>query len=254
MNEFWILAVVFVSSFVFGLIGFGDALIFIPLATPFIGIQKAVIIVTIWGFFPTILNLIHYRHNLDKKFIIRGILTGIPGTFIGTLLIAYANLRWVELLLGCFILIYSSVKIYEVLKKRKEIEEEVLIKKEIPELVLIAGGFSYGFFGGLIGASGPINVALLEGTGHYREDLIGNFAAVSFAMVLLKVPMYIATDIFPKDLLLILLLGIPIIFIASKLGHYITPKISVEKFRLIILSILLLVALRSILSNTFFYD
>lgn len=256
MNEYWILAFVFLSSFVYGLIGFGDALILIPIASPIIGIQTAIILVTIWGVVPSVLNLIQYRHYIDKKFLVRAILTGIPGAVIGSLLLLLSmNLRWIELLLGCFILAYSLLKIRTVIKTKEVIQEDVFIAKEISEPILILGGFSYGLFGGLIGASGPINVALLEGTGHYRENFIGNFAAIGFPLTILKISMYLATDSFPKDnLLLIFLLGLPIIFLASKLGHKLTPKIPIEKFRLIILVVLIIIGVRAILMQTIFYN
>ncbi|WP_457917793.1 sulfite exporter TauE/SafE family protein [Candidatus Lokiarchaeum ossiferum] len=256
MNEYWILIFVFLSSFVYGLIGFGDALILIPIASPIIGIQAAIILVTIWGVVPSVLNLIQYRHFMDKKFLIRAILTGIPGAVIGSLLLLLSiNLRWVELLLGCFILTYSILKIRSVLKTKEEIQtEDIFISKEISEPILIIGGFSYGLFGGLIGASGPINVALLEGTGHYKENFIGNFAAIGFPLTILKISLYIATDSFPKDnLLIIFLIGLPIIIFASKLGHKLTPKIPVETFRLIILVALIIIGIRSILKQTIFY-
>ncbi len=41
------LIAIFFSSMVYGIIGFGDALILIPIITPLIGIKKAVILVNL---------------------------------------------------------------------------------------------------------------------------------------------------------------------------------------------------------------
>ena len=113
-----ILLAVFIASFIYGLIGFGDALILIPILTLFISIQSAVVLVNLWGILPSILNLIRYFKFIDKKFFIRGIITGIPGVLVGTLLIVILPLRWIELTLGLFVLVYSALKIVKYRNKR----------------------------------------------------------------------------------------------------------------------------------------
>ncbi len=252
MSIYIILIYLFFSSFVYGLIGFGDALILIPLITPFIGIQTAVILTTIWGILPTILNYIHYKDYIDKNFAYKAIISGTPGVIVGTLLITYMKLELIELILGIFIVIYSLTKLVKI----KNLQDEAKLKKEInnqiSDRILIIGGFSYGFFGGLIGASGPINVALLEGTGHYKENFIGNFAIIGLILGSFKFPLYFINGIFPFDLWLIILLGIPIIYLSTKFGHLLTPKISERKFRIIILLFLFIIGMKAILFSTFF--
>ena len=117
---FIIILAVFVSSFIYGLIGFGDALILIPILTLLINIQSAVVLVNLWGILPSILNLIRYFKFIDKKFFIRGIITGIPGLVVGTFLIVILPLRWIELTLGLFVLVYSTLKIIKYRKKNEK--------------------------------------------------------------------------------------------------------------------------------------
>ena len=256
MNELIILLTIFISSFIYGLIGFGDALILIPVLTLFISIQSAVVLVNLWGVIPSLLNLIQYFKFIDKKFFIRGVITGIPGVLVGTLLIVILPLRWIELTLGLFVLVYSTLKIFKYRKKNKP-EDNIIDNSDeyhLPNSILVVGGFSYGFFGALIGAAGPINIALLENTGHHREEFIGNFAAISTVFGLIRIPLYLTQGIFPTEYLLVFFIAFPVIFIATKIGHFITPKIKVASFQLIIHIVLFISSIRTILMTTIFYE
>ena len=101
MNPYFILLFVVFSSFVFGLIGFVDALIIIPIITPIIGIKNAVIFSNLWGLISATLNSIRYRKHLDKQFLLYTLSMGIIGTVLGTLAISIAPVRWIELSRGC---------------------------------------------------------------------------------------------------------------------------------------------------------
>lgn len=230
---------------VYGIIGFGDALVLIPIIAPIIGVKNAIILVNIWGTFPALLNFIKYRKFLDKGYFIRFLSLAIPATILGTYLIINIRLEWINLTLGVFILSYSSIKLFKYFKYR----ENVILEKEINTTspIIFFGGFSYGILTGLISAAGPINVALLERTGHYRESFIENFAAIGTILSLSRIPFYFIANVFPMDLLLIFLLAFPIIFLGTKFGHKITPKIPVKTFQIIIFCFLLVLSIRSII-------
>ncbi|MFW9999107.1 MAG: TSUP family transporter [Candidatus Hodarchaeota archaeon] len=238
---------IFFSSMVYGIIGFGDALVLIPIITSIIGIKNAVILVNIWGTFPALLNFIKYRKFLDKGYFFRFLSLGIPATILGTYLIINISVEWIELFLGIFILTYSSLKLIKYFKNPENIE----VRKEIntTSSLVLFGGFSYGLLTGLISAAGPLNVAILEKTGHYRESFIENFAAIGTMLSISRIPLYFLGNIFPYDLILVFLLAFPIIFIGAKLGQQITPKISVRKFQIIVFLFLLVISLKSIISS-----
>ena len=232
---------------VYGIIGFGDALVLIPIITPIIGIKNAVILVNIWGTFPAFLNFIKYRKFLDKGYFFRFLSLGIPATILGTYLIIYLRVEWIELTLGCFILLYSSLKLYQYFKN----PDNLIMRNELNTTspIIFIGGFSYGLLTGLISAAGPVNVALLEKTGHYRESFIENFAAIGTMLSISRIPFYFIGNVFPFDLILVFLLAFPIIFSGTKIGQKITPKISVKKFQIIIFFFLLFISLKSIITS-----
>ncbi len=242
------LIAIFISSMVYGIIGFGDALVLIPIITPIIGVRNAVILVNIWGTFPALLNFIKYRKYLDKGYFFRFLSLGIPATILGTFLIIFIQVEWIELILGCFILTYSSLKLWKYFKNPDIIEVENQLNTTHP--LVFFGGFSYGLLTGLISAAGPINVAVLEKTGHYRESFIENFAAIGTLLSITRIPFYFIGDVFPYELILVFFLAFPIIFLGTKLGHKITPKIPVKKFQIIIFCFLVVIGLKSIVLST----
>ena len=233
---------------VYGIIGFGDALVLIPIITPIIGIKNAIILVNIWGTIPALLNFIKYRKFLDKGYFFRILSLGIPGTILGTYLIIYIRTEWIELIFGIFVLTYSLLKLIKYFKNPDNLEVKNELNTTSP--LLFVGGFSYGLLTGLISAAGPVNVALLEKTGHYRESFIENFAAIGTILSISRIPFYFIEDVFPYELLLIFLLAFPIIFFGTKIGQQITPKISVKKFQIVIFLFLLVISLKSIISSS----
>ena len=242
------LVAIFFSSMVYGIIGFGDALVLIPIITPIIGIKNAVILVNIWGTLPAFLNFIKYRKLLDKGYFFRFLLFGIPATILGTYLIINIIVEWVELVLGIFIFIYSSLKLLKYYKEPENFEVKNVINTTSP--LVLYGGFSYGLLTGLISAAGPINVAILEKTGHYRESFIENFAAIGTVLSVSRIPLYFIGNIFPYDLIIVFFLAFPIIFIGTKLGQQITPKISARKFEIIIFLFLFVISIKSIITSS----
>ena len=241
------LIAIFFSSMVYGVIGFGDALILIPIISPIIGIKNTVILVNLWGILTALLNYIKYRELLDKGYFIRILSLGIPATIFGTFLFIDIGLEWIELILGIFIFGYSTLKLYQYFKKK----DNIMLGKQINSTspLIFVGGFSYGLLTALISAAGPVNVAMLEKTGHYRESFVGNFAAIGFYLSIARTPFYFITGIFPYELGIIFLLGFPVIFLGTKFGQKLTPKIPVKKFQILIFCFLIGISLKSIITS-----
>ena len=234
---------------VYGIIGFGDALVLIPIITPLIGIKNAIILVNIWGTFPALLNFIKYREFLDRSYFYRLLSLSIPATILGTYLIIRIRTEWIELTLGIFILAYSCIKLNQYYKKSFYNDTMKILSSESP--VIFFGAFSYGLLTGLISAAGPINVALLEKTGHYKESFIENFAAIGTFLSISRIPFYFIGNVFPYELIIVFFLAFPIIFLGTKFGHKITPKIPLRTFQIVIFYFLLIISLKSITFSIF---
>jgi len=257
MDQLFILLFLVISCFIGATLGFGDSLVLIPLVSIILDTRTAVVLVAFWGILLACSNAISYRKFFDKEFLKRNLIPGIPGIILGSFMIVTSPLTWINIVLGSFVLGFVLYKFISIQRKKKweknNPDTKPLENTTLPNSVLIFGGFSYAFLGGLIGASGPINVILLERTGHHRESFIANFALTSCLLSTIKLGIYLGNGLFPMDLLLIYLLGIPIVFLVSAIGHKVTPKIPKEKFQLIVLVVLLIIAIRLIISAIISY-
>jgi uncharacterized membrane protein YfcA len=227
-------------------IGFGGSIILIPIISIFVSIQTAIVLMALWGLTTDSFKIVNFRKFLDKQYIKVITLSAVPGTIIGSLLINVVPVTWLKLMLGIFILGYAILKIIGSLKTRSDEKKEV---KPLKNTILYFGGVSYGFFSGLIGVSGPINVALLERTGHEREAFIGNFAGSSILMTIFKIIIYTSTGLFPSELWLLIILGIPVLFCSSRIGKYLALKIPKKIFKTVVFILLIIISVYIIIQS-----
>lgn len=241
-------------------LGFGDALILIPLISLMIDTRDAIVLSGFWGIILNFANYIRNRSHIDKTYLKYVIPLGIPGTILGSLLIGIAPLAILSLFLGIFIIGFIGLKITgkvdgeplilinkEALSEN-EFNTQLKTQKTPPPLVLSLGGFTYGFLGGLIGASGPVNVMLLQATHHEKQSFISTFAATSMSITVFKLAIYLGTGLFPFDLIYVYLLGIPTIILASYFGHHLSQIIPRKNFQIFVLILLGIIAIRMIIT------
>ena len=218
-----------------------------PIITPIIGITPAAVFTNLWGLFPTTANIIQYRKYIDWKFVGKVLIGAIPAAIGGIFLIPFIEPRILEIILGSFIVVFACIKLYIYLFRDRKSKPEGTpepIERKIPDILIYFGGFSNGFLASLISAAGPINVALLESTGHHRESLIANFSAILLPLTLIRMVLYFIKGLFPTELWIVFVLAIPIILIFTKLGHLLTPKIPVKTFQIIVLIFLVVVGIK----------
>ncbi|MEX2684413.1 MAG: sulfite exporter TauE/SafE family protein [Candidatus Sigynarchaeota archaeon] len=242
MDAAWILLFLFLAMFLGAAFGFGDALVLIPFLTLIVAVQPSIVLATCWGILLNLMNAVKYRAFIDKPFLKKTIPIGLVATIAGSLLIGIVPVAWIEILLGVFIACYVTFKARILVREKLRGH----VHGPLAPAWLYAGSAGYGFLGGLIGASGPVFVVLLERTNHEREAFIENFAFNSLVLTAFKIGIYLGAGLFPVDLWPVFLAGLPITYIATRCGHWITLKIPKEKFLAGILVILAAMAARFI--------
>jgi len=239
-------------------LGFGDSLIFIPLAALFLDIHIAIVLMGFWTTIMSTFNTIKYRQYFDKILIKKYLAPGIIGVIIGSFLLIVAPIRLIEFSLGIFIVLFVIAKFSKIKKENDSNFQDIdpltqTQLNEIPNFILYPGAFAYGFVGGLIGTPGPINVAILERRGHERESFIGNFSLISIIITSLRLVIYVSNGLFPIDFISIFIIGIIITYLITKLGHWLTPKIPKKQFKILILALLAIIGLRLIINSILFF-
>ncbi|MCK5343371.1 MAG: TSUP family transporter, partial [Candidatus Heimdallarchaeota archaeon] len=107
MEWVFLLLFLFISVIVGAIIGFGDSLIFIPLAGYLIGMRSAIVLGIFWTVFLLGFNARKYRKEIDWEFLRINLIAGVPGVILGALSISIISLRWIELLLGIFVVLFT---------------------------------------------------------------------------------------------------------------------------------------------------
>ena len=93
MDWFFLLLFLFISVVVGATIGFGDSLIFIPLAGFIVGMRTAIVLGMFWSIFLVGFNAWKYRKEIDWEFTRINLIAGIPGVILGALLISRSDSR-----------------------------------------------------------------------------------------------------------------------------------------------------------------
>ncbi len=280
-NLLLMLGAVFVAYYLSATFGFGDALILLPILAIFVDLEVGIIFTGFWAFPQAIQQVIRYRHYIDRRFLTYFLPTVIPGIFFGIWLLMYLPSVWMQLVIGMFIMGYvgynllsrrsqstSNIDINNIGRNNNEeknmtatqiqtesqsqtesqIQTQTQVQKTHP-LILISGGAVYGTVSSWVGTPGPVSIIFLESSGHYRESFIANNTAIVVLAGLFKLSLYLINGLFPEEYLGLFLGGLVLCVIATKLGHYTTPRIPVDKFTLVINLILVVVGLRMIITG-----
>ena len=257
------LLAVFGAYLISATFGFGDALILLPLLSIFIDVEIAIIFTGFWGFPQAIQQIIKYHRLIDRYFLKWFLPSVIPGIVLGIFLMLYLQTVWIELMIAVFILGYVAYQFYQTFKAHsKKLTTPPLNTPEMPNIVpkentisqghpalLLSSGFVYGTISSWVGTPGPISIMALELTHHRREHFIANNTAIVVVAGSLKLSLYVINGLFPIEYLGFFLGGLGLCLLATRLGHYLTPKIPIAKVQIIISTILSVVGIKMFIQS-----
>jgi hypothetical protein len=232
---FWLSA--FFAEIIGTMAGFGSSTIFLPIALFFYDFQTALILVAIFHISGNIGRIVFFRHGFDKKMLLRFGLPSVIFTLIGALLVQYISQPVLKFILGVFLVLYVAVSLWKPGLKAKPGTRNSLI----------GGGLS-GFFAGLIGTGGALRGAFLTSFNLDKSVYISTAAAISLAVDLTRIPVYLSSGFLPKEMLIFIPFLFIIAIVASFIGKKIVNKIPQEIFRKFVLICI------GIVSIKFIYD
>ncbi|MDM7202902.1 MAG: sulfite exporter TauE/SafE family protein [Thermodesulfobacteriaceae bacterium] len=154
--------ILFLSGFIHGLVGFAFALTALPLLALFIGIKKAVPLLSLFSFTVNFLMLLVLKEKRLLKIpftffitIILGVLIGIKGFSLAT----EKTLRWI---LFIAIFIYFLWEIYQLKNSRKRDFTLTINPTFFNSYLSLGIAFLVGLLGGLLNTPGPPIVMYLS--------------------------------------------------------------------------------------------
>ncbi|NRN28209.1 sulfite exporter TauE/SafE family protein [Photorhabdus heterorhabditis] len=223
--------VVFFAYLVFGMVGFGSALIASPILALYIPVAKIVPLLALIDLTAAVINLAREGKKTEFSEIRSVIPLMIVGSLIGAAILLITRPDFLVLVLGLFVVFYS---LYSLLTSKTY--------RQFPVKAAIPFGLSGGIFSALFGSGGFLYAIYLAGRIPDREvfritqtTLIG-FSTLTRVIIFVVLGIYLDTSF-----LLLILVFIPAMLLGVYLGRQVTLKISREVF-LKFINILVLVS------------
>ena len=230
--------VAFISEVIGTTAGFGSSTIFLPLSLFFVDFKTAIILVAIFHLFGNIGRITFFKHGLDKKIIF---LFGVPSVLLGLLgamMVGILPQPILKMILGIFLITLSSLFL-------------VKPKMSIPtnNKITITGGSISGFITGIVGTGGALRATFLTGFNLEKTKYIATAATIALATDITRIPIYVSQGFLSENFYYY----IPILFgmalAGSFVGKKIVTRINQDKFKKIVLIVIILVSIKFILDG-----
>jgi uncharacterized protein len=217
----YVIVIVFVATLIRSALGFGEALVAVPLLALRIPITIAAPLAVLISIVVAGVVVIQDWHRVEVRSASGLILAALPGIPMGVLLLALGNEHIVKSLLGALIVAFS---IYSLLTKRTpQVNEK-------HHGLLIGCGFVSGVLGGAYGMNGPplAIYGALRGwsPAHFRATLQGYFLPAS----LIGLAGYVVAGLWRAAITRYFLLSLPGVAVAIVIGRAINQRVSGDAF------------------------
>ncbi len=228
-------ALLVISGLLFGIFGFGYALVSISLLPFLIGVKIAIPMVALQVPFFQGFMLYRLRRHVNIRLVLPLVLGLILGTPLGVYLLHILSEVTIRKLLGSMILLHSVWSIRRASPAAKLIDNNTWG---------LLAGFLSGVIGGAILASGPIVMVYLTLRGLSKERLKGSFLVWSMAQACLLIPFYALSGILTSKVFLWGLITVPFASLGVLIGIRLFNRLNEQAFYRLIIIFLTVIGVR----------
>jgi uncharacterized protein len=223
------------AGFIQGLSGFGSVLVALPLMVLFLDLKMAVPLVSIWGMTINTILVVQLRAHLRRRNILPLIIAAMPGIPVGVYFLKYADARFMQMLLGGLLVIFSLYFLWSGGRTRK-----------LSVAWLYVAGFFSGFLGGSLAMSGPpviISTALQPwDKDEIKSTLIGYFFLSGLIIVLAQAISGLVTT----TVLTVGVISIPFVILGVILGSRLYRRLATDRYRQVVVGLITLLGLLTV--------
>jgi len=217
----YVLAVVFVATLIRSTLGFGEALVAVPLLALRLPLTVAAPLAVVVSVTMAAVIVVQDWRHVHLRSAGGLILAALPGIPLGILLLAKGNAHAVQLILGVIIIAFSVYSLAD---------RHTLHLREDHRGWLLGCGFLSGILGGAYGMNGPplaVYGALRKWSPqHFRATLQGYFLVASLAGLI----GYAVVGIWTAATTRYFLVSLPAILIATLLGRALNRRMKSHGF------------------------
>jgi uncharacterized membrane protein YfcA len=212
----------FIASMISAIVGFGGAILLLPILTYSMGIKLAVPLLTVAQIFSNGSRVYFGRKELKWEPIIKFLIGAIPFVIIGSILFSYLNGNIIKKIVGIFLVVIVILK------------RIVKTKLEIDNSKIFLGGIITGIISGIAGSSGPLSALLFNSLKLTVGAYIASEAFTALIMHIIKIILYKKyLEIRMEIMIYGIIIGI-VMILGSYVGKKLVEKISRKYFQIII--------------------
>ncbi len=216
--------------------GFGSSTFFVPVANYFLDFQTVLGITAVFHVFSNISKIALFKNGLDKKILFSIGIPAVVFVIIGAFASKFIEVRYLQLVLSLFLIGLSIL---------------FLIKRDLTftpnKKNSFIGGSLSGFFAGLLGTGGAIRGITMAAFSVEKSVFVATSAAIDLAVDSSRMLIYYFNGYIHKHDLYLIPFLIVIGFVGTYIGKLILDRIPQEKFRVLVLVLILLVGISLIL-------
>lgn len=219
--------------------GFGSSLFFVSLAQFLYDFQTVLAFTGLLHIFSNSAKLILFRKNIDWRLVLWLGVSSIALAIVGAYVTRVVSFSYARLVLGIFLIGFSLFFFWK---------PDFKLAASIRNSVL--GGSLAGFLAGFIGTGGAIRGLVLASFNLEKNIFVGTSAAIDFGVDVSRTLIYLDGNYLALDHWSYILILFVASFVGSYLGKLILAKLSQERFRLVLLSLILVMGVSLVIGGT----
>jgi uncharacterized membrane protein YfcA len=227
--------IVLLAAFVQSSIGFGFALVSMPLLVSLLGIQISSPLVALMALIVEIFILIRYREALNLRVVAQLTIAAVIAIPLGVYALRNIDEEIITTILGVLLVAYG---LYALLSPR------------LPQLKWRGWAYGFGFVAGMLGGayntSGPPVIIFGNCRGWLPDEFKGNLQGFFLVNGLVVIAVHAFSGNLSSEVWANLLLALPGMALGLIAGFLLSSRINADLFRKIVLVILIILGLRMI--------
>lgn len=232
----FIVSIVFFAFLIRATLGFGDALLAMPILILIVGIKIAAPLMALLAL--VIAFIVFYKNNqtVNYKISIRLIISSIAGIPVGLYYLQHLNEQVINLVLGIIILVFSGYKL-----------SGLSFQIKTPGYITYIVGFFSGIIGAAYNTNGPPVIMLLSAKKWPPETFRSTLQCYFFFSGAAVVAGHFISGNVDKQVLIYFIFTLPALALAFFIGEILYKKIHSDLFYKVVYAVLLLLSLSLIL-------
>ncbi|HEY9755623.1 MAG TPA: sulfite exporter TauE/SafE family protein [Oculatellaceae cyanobacterium] len=226
-----------VAAALSGTVGFGGAILLLPILTGAVGVAKAVPILTVIQIVGNASRVLFACNEIDWAAARAYLITGVPFAMLGAYSFVSAPKTVILKLIGASILIFIGLKMLGISRWRVH-------RKDLP----IAGAI-VGYLSGLIGTAGPVGAVVFMSLKLSPLAYISTDAFSSLIMHITKSAVYHGASFGMSDTLMLTIVMCVTTIVGTFIGTKVAARIPKHAFQYAVITLVIISAVQMIRST-----